>query len=155
MHAVFYDTWAWAAIGNTRDSNHALGVQLDRDLEARGYVPVITDYVFDETLTLLHASAGARASLPFAELLLLRVDAGNVQWLDIDAERRREALDLFKGLAPVEPRISFTDCASFAVMRELGMKFAFSADRHFHRAGSGIRPLLERVGRRLRVRMPD
>lgn len=155
MHAVFYDTWAWAAIGNAADGHHALGVQLDRDLEARGYVPVITDYVFDETLTLLHASAGARASLPFSELLLLRVETGNVHWLDIDAERRREALELFAKLAPAEPRISFTDCTSFAVMRELGINFAFSPDRHFHRAGSGIRPLLERLGGRLRVCLPE
>jgi predicted nucleic acid-binding protein len=59
------------------------------------------------------------------------------------------ALNLFRKLAPEEERLSFTDCTSLAVMRELGITLAFTADRHFHRAGKGIRPLLVRERRRL------
>ena len=152
MRAVLYDTWALVALGNRADPYHSASAELDRELEMQGYVPLVTDYVFDETLTFLQASAGPKASLPFAELMLARVNGGNVQWLDIDAERRRSALDLFRKLAPEEPRLSFTDCTSFAVMRELGVKLAFTCDRHFHRAGSGIRPLFEIHGKKLRPR---
>jgi hypothetical protein len=31
-------------------------------------------------------------------------------------------------------------------MRELGVRIAFTADRHFHQAGGGVRPLFERQG---------
>lgn len=69
--------------------------------------------------------------------------------MEVTAPRRVSALELFRRLAPEEKRLSFTDCTSFAVMRELGIRLAFTADRHFHRAGKGIRPLLEREPRRV------
>jgi predicted nucleic acid-binding protein len=150
--AVLYDTWAFVALANKADPYHAASAELDRELEAQGYVPLITDYVFDETLTFLQASAGSRVSLRFADLILARASGGNLQWIDVDAERRRSALALFRKLAPEEPRLSFTDCTSFAVMRELGVTLAFTCDRHFHRGGSGIRPLFEVRGKKLRKR---
>jgi predicted nucleic acid-binding protein len=51
------------------------------------------------------------------------------------------------------PRLSFTDCTSFVIMRELGLKLAFTADRHFHRAGGGIRPIFEQHGSKLEFRI--
>jgi hypothetical protein len=35
-------------------------------------------------------------------------------------------------------------------MHELGIVNAFTADRHFYRAGRGVRPLVERKAGRLR-----
>ena len=66
--------------------------------------------------------------------------------------RRRQAIDVFRRLAPSEPRLSFTDATSFTVMGELGIELALTADRHFHRAGKGIVPLVERKGSRLIAR---
>ncbi len=66
--------------------------------------------------------------------------------MDVTRIRRAAALGLFRNLAPVVPRLSFTDCTSFAVMRDLGLKLAFTMDRHFHRAGGGIRPLFDVQG---------
>ncbi|MFZ5877070.1 MAG: hypothetical protein ACOYXU_11760 [Nitrospirota bacterium] len=34
-----------------------------------------------------------------------------------------------------DPRLSFTDCLSFTVMRGLGISIAFAFDRHFEQAG--------------------
>jgi predicted nucleic acid-binding protein len=76
-----------------------------------------------------------------------RVLGENVKMISIGESRRARAADVFKKLAE-EPRLSFTDATSFAVMTELGIDLAFTADRHFHRAGSGIRPLVvEKRGR--------
>jgi len=145
--AFFYDTWAFAALADRGDPAHAVAVEVDEALERQGLVGVTTDYVLDETTTLLHAAAGARVSIPFLEGMSDRALGENLKVISIGEARRARAVEMFKKLAE-EPRLSFTDATSFAVMVELGIELAFTADRHFHRAGAGIRPLVtERRGR--------
>ncbi|HVE85375.1 MAG TPA: hypothetical protein VND93_21125, partial [Myxococcales bacterium] len=139
--------WAFMALANRADSYHSLAVEADRRLEAEGYVGLTTDYVLDETLTGLHMAAGAHVSLTFADLLDTRIQSEDVLLAEITAVRRERALAVFRRMAPQENRLSFTDCTSFIVMHELGVELAFTADRHFHRAGRRIRPIFERRGR--------
>jgi len=146
MRAFLYDTWAFIALANRADPHHSLAVEADRRLEAAGYVGVTTDYVLDETLTGLHMAGGAQVSLTFASLLDTRIRSDEVLLTEITATRRERALAVFRRIAPQEDRLSFTDCTSFAVMHELGVELAFTADRHFHRAGKRIRPIFERRG---------
>ncbi len=153
MRAFFYDTWAFVALANRGDPHHELAADADRALAREGYVATTSDYVLDETLTLLHAAAGARVATMFADLLEERMNADNVLLLEVTAPRREAGLELFRRLAPDVPRLSFTDCTSFAVMTELGIEIAFTADRHFTRPGAGIRPLIERHGRKLGARL--
>ena len=154
MRAFFYDTWAFVALANKADPHHALAVELDRELEKQGYVAATSDYVIDEAITLLHLSGGARAALALLDVIEARTAASELLLLEIHAERRARAVEIFRKLAAEEPRLSFTDCTSFGAMRELGIQLAFTADRHFHRAGAGIRPLLERRGARLLSNLP-
>jgi predicted nucleic acid-binding protein len=141
--AFFYDTWAFAALANRSDPAHAIAVELDEALERQGFAGVTTDYVLDEVVTLLHAAAGARASLPFLDLMNDRSLGSDLMIVSIGEVRRARASALFRKLSE-ERRLSFTDATSFTVMEELGIKLAFTADQHFHRAGAGIRPLVMR-----------
>lgn len=145
--AFFYDTWAFVALANAGDIGHRAAVELDLALDQRGYVAITTDYVLDETVTLLNSRAGPAVAIEFLEGLLARAESTDLQLLDIDAARRARACTLFKRLALEARQLSFTDVTSFAVMHELGITHAFTADQHFHRAGKGIRPLLEQRGR--------
>lgn len=154
MRAFFYDTWAFVALADKRDPHHGLAVEADRLLEARGYVGATSDYVLDETLTLLNAAGGASTAIAFAEGIAARAEAQELLVSMVDRERQAQALELFKKLAPSDRRLSFTDCTSFAVMQELECQLAFTADRHFHRAGGGIRPLFERLEGKLELLMP-
>lgn len=120
-----------------------------------GYVGATSDYVLDETLTGLHAAAGSRVALTFADSLLARVEAEYVLLVEVNAFRRDKALELFRRLSSSIPRLSFTDCTSFAVMRELDVSLAFTADKHFRMAGSGIRPLLVQELGQLVLRLPS
>jgi predicted nucleic acid-binding protein len=142
-HAFFYDTWAFAALANRRDPAHDVAAELDRELERQAYVAVTSDYILDEALTLLSVSAGAKAALGFLHGFLARVEAGDIQLLQVTPGRRDRALRLFRRIAPAERRLSFTDATSFSLMHELSIQDAFTADRHFHRAGGGVRPLVE------------
>ncbi len=75
MRYFFYDTWAFVALANSADPNHELTARADRSLESMGYVGATTDYVLDETVTGLHAAAGSRIALAFADSLLARIEA--------------------------------------------------------------------------------
>jgi predicted nucleic acid-binding protein len=149
MRTFFYDTWAFVALANTADPHHAVSVELDRSLEARGFVGLTSDYVLDEAATLLHVSAGADVAISFLELIEAQRAGADLQLVEVTSDRRLRALETFRKLAPTEPRLSFTDCTSFAIMRELKVSLAFTADRHFHRAGAGIRPTFDLRGKRL------
>ena len=50
-----------------------------------------------------------------------------------DEDLEQGALNIYERLD--DPRLSFTDCLSFAVMRALDIRAAFAFDRHFERAG--------------------
>jgi predicted nucleic acid-binding protein len=150
----FYDTWGFLALANATDPHHAVAEEADRALKDAGYVSATSDYILDETLTGLHVAAGAKVALEGADLLLARIAAGELLLFEVSASRRGAALTLFRRLAPQAPRLSFTDCTSLAIMREQRIELAFTADRNFHRAGRGIRPLFERVGKELVARLP-
>lgn len=137
----FYDTWGFLALANAKDEGHDAAAAADRWRESKGIPAVTSDYVLDETLTALMSLAGPRPTLRYLDAFELQVDAGAFLLLTVDRDRRERSLKTFRSLAPRAPRISFTDCTSFVLMKELGLRDAFTADRHFHRAGTGIRPL--------------
>jgi predicted nucleic acid-binding protein len=152
--AFFYDSWGFAVLCNASDPDHAAVSSADRQLEEMGYVATTSDYVFDETLMLLHAAAGPHVALTFLELTEARIAGEDLMLLEVNAERRRRASRLFRRLAPRAPKLSFTDCTSLCLMKELGIRLAFSADPQFAAAGGAIRPLFERKGKRLEPRLP-
>jgi len=93
-------------------------------------VLVTTDYVVDETLTLVRLRLGLLA----AEKWWAQVEGSpRVRWQWIDAARSEKARGLFFRYRDKD--YSFTDCTSFVVMRELRLKEALTTDRHFRQIG--------------------
>ena len=135
MSLLFVDSAGWAAIADEADPAHAAAGQVrDAWLEEGGRL-VTTDYVVDETLTLLRA----RLSLRAAQRWWARVEASGrvrIEWMNPD--RAARARTWFFGWE--DKGFSFTDCASFAVMRELGIRLALTTDAHFLQAGFEILP---------------
>ena len=88
---------------------------------------VTTDYVIDETLTLLRARGHLQRALQLGALLW----EGKISRLEYlqpaDLERAWTIFSQFRDKA-----WSFTDCTSLAVMRRLGVTSAISLDAHFH-----------------------
>jgi len=127
---VFVDTSAWYALIDRRDALHArAAAEVGRLLAARTRL-VTSDYVVDESCTLTRMRAGSEAAVRLLGLL------HRSEWLDwewIDAERFGRAESWFRRFRDQD--YSFTDCASFALMRELRLDTALTSDRHFKAAG--------------------
>ena len=100
-----------------------------------GGILVSTDYVVDETLTLLRIRLGFGA----ASRWWAQIDASSrIRWERIDASRAEKARDWF--FEWTAENVSFTDCTSFVVMKELGLRRALTTDRHFLQAGFEVVP---------------
>ena len=127
---IFIDTGAFLARFIERDQFHKRALLAWRRIEKRADRCFTSNFVLDETFTLLarrttYAFSAARArSLLTSRLLVV---------LRPTKDDELAALDLFEKLADQE--VSFTDCVSFALMREAGIKRAFSFDRHFDLLG--------------------
>ncbi len=100
-----------------------------------GHLLVTTDYVIDETLTLIRMGLGIAA----AEAWWAQIEGSSrVRPETIDALRAEKARSVF--FRHRDKDFSFTDCTSFVVMRELRLKEALTTDRHFRQMGFHVRP---------------
>ena len=127
---IFIDTSGFYALLVRGDDQHDRAVDfMQQAAERRGRF-VTTDYVLDETATLFMAR-GSSKLLPRLFERVFGSKACRVIWMDGD--RFEKTRQLF--LKNVKRRWSFTDCASFTVMRELRLREALTKDAHFKAAG--------------------
>ncbi len=127
---VFVDTAGFLALWDAADEHHVAAVRLQEQLARANRRFVTSEYVVDETVTLLmlrHSHAAATDFLGTVE----RSGALRLEW--IGPERFQAAAALFRRHSDKE--WSFTDCVSFTLMRELRMREAFTTDHHFRQAG--------------------
>lgn len=132
---IFVDTGAFIARYVRRDGHHARARRVWAEMEKLRTTCFTSNFVLDETFTLLgrqssyaFAAERARALLGSKALTILRPDG----------EDELAALDLFARFADQE--VSFTDCISFALMRRYRLRRAFTFDRRFLAAGFEVLP---------------
>jgi predicted nucleic acid-binding protein len=131
----FVDTSGWVALYDVSDANHLAARAHWQWLQQQRLPIITTDYILDEAITLARFRAGHQVAVRLGTALLTsRV----LQLIPITPERRAEAWRLFQQYD--DQAFSFTDCTSFAVMRELGLMEAFTFDLDFERAGFVRRP---------------
>ncbi len=135
MKALFADTAGWMACADAADPAHRATVAARDGWLKAGGVFVTTDYIADETLTLIRMRLGPAA----AEEWWRQVDASSrVRWETITGARAEKARSLFFRYADKD--FSFTDCTSFVVMRELRLQAALTTDHHFSQMGFAQKP---------------
>ena len=135
MKALFVDTAGWVACADGADPAHVrCCAARDAALEA-GQALVTTDFIVDETLTLIQFRLGLGA----AEAWWQQVDrSARLRWERIDSDRFEKARHLF--FQHRDKDFSFTDCTSFVVMREIRLTQAITTDRHFRQMGFQVVP---------------
>jgi predicted nucleic acid-binding protein len=145
MSAIFVDTGGWMACADRADPAH-MGCSAARDeaLEA-GRTLITTDFVIDETLTLIRFRLGLGAAKAWWQ----QIDgSARLRWERVESDRFERARHLF--LQYRDKELSFTDCTSIAVMRELKLTTVITTDHHFRQVGFEVLP----VSRVPRVRKP-
>jgi hypothetical protein len=127
---IFVDTSGFFAMLASDDDRHAAAAKIVASARKRKRGFVTSDYVLDETATLLKARRKNHL-LPAFFASLDQSRACHVEW--IDAERFLDARKHF--LKHADQDWSFTDCVSFRVMTELRLRDALTKDAHFEQAG--------------------
>jgi hypothetical protein len=128
---IFVDTSAWYATEVQDDVNHEQARKFLAQLASgRHGVAITTDYVLDETLTLLRSRRGLPAAITFIDKIR-KSKSIRVFWVNENIFEK--ALSIFRNKSDVA--WSFTDCTSFALMKDLSFAEAFTFDSHFLEAG--------------------
>jgi len=133
MKPVFIDTSAWGSLADSDDPNHASAIAIRDQIAGRARL-VTTNYVLDELYTLLLMNVGHQPALSFKSKIDALEQKGILQVIWISPDLAVKAWSIFERFN-IDKHWSFTDCTSFAVMRELGVQDAFAFDRHFMQMG--------------------
>ena len=124
---VFVDTGVWFSILVAKDPKHSQSLQWFGSLSE----PVVTsDYVVDETLTLLLMRGERTKAIEFGNLVIV----GSTSILHkVTEDQFNRIWILFQQLSAAG--LSFTDCTSHVVARDLGVLKVAAFDHHFQTTG--------------------
>lgn len=132
---LFIDTSGFYALVSAEDPSHEKAFSIREEAGRIRRRAVTTDYVLDETATLLRARGLTKYLKEFLRMTETS-HALSIEWMTPD---RFGAAREFM-LRHLDQEFSFTDCASFIVMKELQLSDVLTADKHFRIAG--FNPLL-------------
>ncbi|MGB2621781.1 MAG: PIN domain-containing protein [Candidatus Acidiferrum sp.] len=129
MRQVFADTTYWIGFVNSRDQLHKSVVRVMRGLAP---VRIVTsEMVFTELLNTVSNDSYLRDTA--AEVVDdFRGNTGATVVAQT-VEQFESALGLYR--RSVDKEWSLTDCASFLIMEEMGIREALTYDQHFEQAG--------------------
>ena len=125
---IFVDTSAWFAAVVPSDPDHSAAASW---LAINHEALLTTDYIVDETLTLLRAQGERRRARVLGERFF-DADVGEIYFLT-EADIR-EAWNVFQQYD--DKGRSFTDCASKVVIERFSIVKAFAFDQHFRQFGN-------------------
>ncbi len=132
---VLADSAAWLAVYDRRDPDHDNCVGLLNQWARQRAAVFVTDYILDETLTLILSRIGHRHAVNFGQRLL---KSQLIHIVRLDQKNWNGAWQMFQQYDDKD--FSFTDCTSFVVMRELHLADAFTFDHHFEQMGFRMWP---------------
>jgi predicted nucleic acid-binding protein len=130
---LFIDTSGLYTLLDESGVSHERAAHAWNALESSGWVPVTSNYVVVEALTLARARLGAPAAKRMASELLPVVET---RW--IDSELHRTGLEAWLATGPSQ--VSLVDRVSFALMRAESISTAFALDPDFRTAGFEVIP---------------
>lgn len=127
---VFVDTSFFKALSDINDDFHDDSVNILEKTKPGEIEFITTNFILDETFTLIRTKCGYEDSIEFHDGLSKNFEGLSIVRVELDDEIL--AWEYF--LNPWS-KLSFTDCTCFAVMKRLGLEYAATFDNHFAKAG--------------------
>jgi hypothetical protein len=128
MRQILVDTSALYALADARDPDHQAVANFVRELQ--GATLLITDYILDETLTLIKSRFGSQPAITTGEKLR---ESAFCTLIHLDAEDEARTWQIFSQYA--DKPWSYTNCSSLAIMRKLSITEVLALDHHFDQMG--------------------
>lgn len=127
---VFVDSSFFKAVVDGKDEFHPQAVLILSELKKAKSELVASNFILDESYTLIRARCNLELAVKFREFLSKGLDLLRVERVTISDEIAswNWFLNPWKGL-------SFTDCTSFAVMKRLELSEVATFNNHFSKAG--------------------
>jgi uncharacterized protein len=130
MKTLFLDAGYVIALEASDDQNHKSASQHWRKLLKSPPQLVTTSYVFDEVVTFLNSRARHEKAVEVGTNL---IQTDSIELIHVDEALFYEGWEYFQ--KHKDKTYSLTDCISFVVMKQRGIKAALTFDRHFGQAG--------------------
>lgn len=120
--SVLMDSGFIYACSNIDDVNHLISVDLLKEIEDNKFgSQYITDYIFDETMTLTLSKSSLKKAVEVGNVLF-----NSYELIPISEILFEEAWGLFQS-----KKLSFTDCTNIAVMKYFKIEYLATFDRGF------------------------
>ncbi len=130
---VFIDTSAFYALAARIDENHSAAKRVYAELLTEETLFVLTDHILAESATLIRRRLGYSAAQDFLRLLGEGTALQLFEVINVDETLIKAAIEIFR--QDPDPKLSFVDALSFAVMRAQRIRRFFAFDEHFRKAG--------------------
>ena len=131
------DTWGWLSLADAKEPRHSAVRTRLAALWNDGGTAITTDYVLDETFTLVFRRLPVPKALRFLTTIERGEKDGTLRIERISGERFARAKALRRRFRD-KPLISFTDLSTMAVMEELRLRRIVTSDAHFSHVGLGF-----------------
>lgn len=124
---IFIDTSAIYAYVNVKDPDHQRIKKYLTGFKGKIY---ITNYIFDEIVTLVMARVGHDKAVYVGNILH---KSPQIEKIWVTSSDEKQAWELF--VSRKDKAYSFTDCSSFVVMKRMKLSKCLSLDGHFRQEG--------------------
>ncbi|MDX1948483.1 MAG: PIN domain-containing protein [Pirellulaceae bacterium] len=136
MRTVFLDTSYLIALETSSDQNHlAAETKWNAAFSQEPIQFVVTSFVFVEVATLLNSRRQHQKAVDLGNHLL---QSHFAKFIPVDQDMLLAGWSYFQRHG--DKTYSLTDCISFVVMQQLGIRTAFTFDHHFQQAGFEVEP---------------
>jgi uncharacterized protein len=135
--SLFIDIWGWLTLRDRREARHAEVERFYRNFRRRRGIAYTSDYVLDETITLLFRRLAFEVATASFDAIQQAITQGYLRLEWIGPARFDKAVEL-RHRFDDKPRISFTDLTSMVVMAECGLTEILTEDDHFLHVGMGF-----------------
>ena len=134
---LLIDTWGWLTLRDKRERWHDDVNVFFQDFLVQNGIIYTTDYILDETFTLLYRRLPLSLAKESIELMDKSISQGYVilEWIIPSRFEKAKQLRLrFHD----KPTISFTDLTSMVVMKDLNINHILTEDEYFLQIGMGF-----------------